>query len=467
MADSYVCSGAMMKCTMGTTPARLTVLPIRTVFLTGQPMANISDHLTMVNLAPFGLCRSLGFPATASATAAALGTLTPMPCMHNTPFPWMGGKMDYLVQNQPALLKSCKCQCMWGGTISLVNDGQMGEGTQWVSKSQNDEFDKDLSNNKGIDVNSVLDGIQIALDIAGLVPGFGAIPDLTNAAISALRGDWVGAGVSMLAAVPGIGDAAAAAKFARKGLKVAATANKGGKATKAINTLSKEEKRTIAKKYISKDVTKEALLKEKGVTSKNVDEVYRQVKIERKREAINFYKENMYTVKENKKIVTNNLDDAFRQAKMDRNYADRIQKASKEAKDNRRKIVNEVNGIDFNKPVERINIKKGDVFYQYNSGKTGNYVSDIVNQTPSQSGVSAVGKNGLKNKYEIVFKEGDIPALKSTSKEINDTWSIGMYDQYGRFNPIEVKTSGGGSQIYIPGETWKSNIDLRQINLTL
>lgn len=134
MADSYVCSGAMMKCTMGTSPACLTVLPIRTVFLTGQPMANISDHQTMVNLAPFGLCRSLAFPATASATAAALGTLTPMPCMHNTPFPWMGGKMDYLVKGQPALLKSSTCQCMWGGTISLVTDGQVGEGVQWVNK---------------------------------------------------------------------------------------------------------------------------------------------------------------------------------------------------------------------------------------------------------------------------------------------------------------------------------------------
>ena len=135
MADSYVCSGAMMKCTMGTCPARLTVLPTRTVFLTGQPMANISDHQTMVNLAPFGLCRSMGFPATASATAAAMGTLTPMPCMHNTPFPWMGGKMDYLVKGQPALLKTSKCQCLWGGAISIIDDGQHGEGTQWVQKT--------------------------------------------------------------------------------------------------------------------------------------------------------------------------------------------------------------------------------------------------------------------------------------------------------------------------------------------
>ena len=134
MADSYVCSGATMKCTMGTSTAKLTVLPIRTVFLTGQPMANISDHLTMVNLAPFGRCRSLGFPATAAATAAHRGHLTPMPCMHNTPFPWMGGKMDYIVKGDPALLKSCTCQCMWGGTISLITDGQVREGTQWVQK---------------------------------------------------------------------------------------------------------------------------------------------------------------------------------------------------------------------------------------------------------------------------------------------------------------------------------------------
>ena len=54
-----------------------------------------------------------------------------------------------------------------------------------------------------------------ALDAAGLVPGFGAIPDLLNASISALRGDWTAAGLSVLAAVPVIGDVATAAKFAQ------------------------------------------------------------------------------------------------------------------------------------------------------------------------------------------------------------------------------------------------------------
>lgn len=140
MADSYVCSGATMKCSMGTNQAKLTVLPSRTVFLTGQPMANISDHLSMVNLAPFGRCRSLGFPATASATAANHGSLTPMPCMHNTPFPWMGGKNDYIIKGNPALLKSSTCQCMWGGTISITDDGQHGEGTQWITKLEKDDI---------------------------------------------------------------------------------------------------------------------------------------------------------------------------------------------------------------------------------------------------------------------------------------------------------------------------------------
>ena len=141
-SDSYVCSGATMRCTMGTCQAKLTVLPVRTVYLTGQPMANISDHLTMVNFAPFGRCRSLGFPATASATAANHGTLTPMPCMHNTPFPWMNGKNDYIVKGDPALLKSSTCSCMWGGTISITDDGQADKGAPDMSRTEVISFER-------------------------------------------------------------------------------------------------------------------------------------------------------------------------------------------------------------------------------------------------------------------------------------------------------------------------------------
>lgn len=482
--NSYVCSGATMRCTMGTSQASLTVLPIRTVNLTGKPMANISDHLSFVNLGQFGRCRSLGFPATAAATAAAHGKLTPMPCVHNTPFPWMGGKNDYIIKGDPALLKSSKCQCMWGGTISLVNDGQTYTGPADLSKRSTEEFEKNQSSTKGLTSDDILDGIQMALDVAGFIPGLGAVPDLLNAAISACRGDWVGAGMSILSAVPGIGDAAAAAKIAKKGANAAKTIGKSEKAIKTAKTISKEEKKAIAKKYISKDVTKEELLKEKGVTPENVDEVFRQVKIERKREAINFYKEHIEATKEDRKLITEYSEEAFKQAKKEAKTQKEIEEVAEKVRKNRQRIVSEINGIDFNKKVERVTIKKGDVLYQHSSKDLsknvegiGNYATENINQTPSQSGISKVGGGRIKNQYEIKFGDiGDdgIPALKSTTKEITDTWSQKLYlpnDPVGKPSHIvPAHADGGGTQYWIPDITKKEiykKLEIRQSSLQL
>lgn len=99
--------------------------PDRTIWLTGQPQANISDHVPMRNIAPFGRCHTTAYPATGAATAAAHGKLTPMPCVPNTPFPWMSGKNDVILKGQPALLKSSTCKCVWGGTITITFDGQI------------------------------------------------------------------------------------------------------------------------------------------------------------------------------------------------------------------------------------------------------------------------------------------------------------------------------------------------------
>lgn len=124
MADSYVCSGAKMKCSCGDKIATLTVSPDRTVWLTDQPQANISDHVPLKNIAPFGKCHTVAFPPTGAATAAANGKLTPMPCMPNTPFPWMNGKNDYIIKDNAALLKSSVCNCIYGGVITIYDDGQ-------------------------------------------------------------------------------------------------------------------------------------------------------------------------------------------------------------------------------------------------------------------------------------------------------------------------------------------------------
>jgi hypothetical protein len=103
-------------------------------------MANIGDHQPFANVGPCGCCQSLLFPPTAEATAANSGELTPMPCMPEVPFKWSGGKNDYIVKGDPALLKSSTCQCIYGGTISLVTDGQRNTGTIDLHRRQREQF---------------------------------------------------------------------------------------------------------------------------------------------------------------------------------------------------------------------------------------------------------------------------------------------------------------------------------------
>ena len=230
--DSYVCSGAKMKCSFGDKIAQLTVYPDRTVFLTGQPMANISDHTSLYNIAPFGKCHTTSFPPTGAATAAAHGKLTPMPCVPGTNSNWMNGKNDYIIKGDPALLKSSFCRCCYGGVITITDDGQRDTGSADLSRAlllPKEQLNSNAEEKSKLDVDSVLDGIQTALDFAGFIPGAGAIPDLLNAAIYAARGDMANAGMSVLAAVPGIGDAAAGAKIAVKGVKASKAAKKAGK----------------------------------------------------------------------------------------------------------------------------------------------------------------------------------------------------------------------------------------------
>jgi len=61
-----------------------------------------------------------------------------------------------------------------------------------------------------------LDGLQLGLDIAGLIPGFGEIADGINAGIYAARGDYLNAALSAAAMIPGAGWGATAAKYANK-----------------------------------------------------------------------------------------------------------------------------------------------------------------------------------------------------------------------------------------------------------
>ncbi|NTU21984.1 hypothetical protein HPY28_16775 [Brevibacillus sp. HB1.2] len=71
-----------------------------------------------------------------------------------------------------------------------------------------------------------LDGVQLALDVVGLIPGLGEIADLANAGISLARGDYAGAALSLAACIPFAG-------WAATGAKLGAKAHKALKGTKA------------------------------------------------------------------------------------------------------------------------------------------------------------------------------------------------------------------------------------------
>lgn len=117
------CMGATLQCSFGAAPGTLVVLPTNRVLST-TPSANIMDYKPFVNILPFGVCSSLANPTVASATSAAMGVLTPMPCIPNTVAPWIPGSPTVLLANMPSLNNNSKCMCMWSGVIQIVNPGQ-------------------------------------------------------------------------------------------------------------------------------------------------------------------------------------------------------------------------------------------------------------------------------------------------------------------------------------------------------
>jgi hypothetical protein len=121
---TQVVNGAQMTCSFGTTPASLVVLPANRVTSSNQPDATIMDHVPMTNIPSFGMCTTPTNPQVATATTAALGVLTPQPCLPVTQSPWAPGAPNLQIANMPALDNTSKCTCNWGGIISFMMAGQ-------------------------------------------------------------------------------------------------------------------------------------------------------------------------------------------------------------------------------------------------------------------------------------------------------------------------------------------------------
>lgn len=112
-----------MNCSFGMAPSVLIVLPENGV-VCPTPAATIADFVPIENIPPFGMCMSEANPEVIAATAAALGVLTPMPCVPVTSSPWVPGAPTVMIGGMPALVQPSECLCDWGGVISIDDPGQ-------------------------------------------------------------------------------------------------------------------------------------------------------------------------------------------------------------------------------------------------------------------------------------------------------------------------------------------------------
>lgn len=119
--DLFVGTLSLMKCSFGTFPSPLLVIPKDRVFgYKVLPMATINDHVPFLNIISFGMCTCPTNPTVLAATTAAGGVLTPMPCTPLTPFPWLPGEPTVRIGFSPALTYGSTLQCLYGGMIKFL-----------------------------------------------------------------------------------------------------------------------------------------------------------------------------------------------------------------------------------------------------------------------------------------------------------------------------------------------------------
>lgn len=118
-----VTATAMAMCSFGVAPSTLAFLPATKVLVEGKPVGTIPDNVTGLNIPPFGMCTSLANPAVATATAAALGVLTPMPCTPLAAGPWLPTAPKTLVAGKPVLAQNSQCVCSYAGVITISFPG--------------------------------------------------------------------------------------------------------------------------------------------------------------------------------------------------------------------------------------------------------------------------------------------------------------------------------------------------------
>lgn len=111
--------GTLLKCSFGNAPAPLMALPDKKVNAM-LPVVVKDDHIPLVNILPFGMCSNPANPMVIAATAAAMGVLTPVPCIPCTVGAWENAVGKVKVKGKPALNMDAKLNCLYGGSIQAA-----------------------------------------------------------------------------------------------------------------------------------------------------------------------------------------------------------------------------------------------------------------------------------------------------------------------------------------------------------
>jgi hypothetical protein len=115
-----VSTGAEVECTFGDAPGVFSASSENVAATT--PSGVITD-VEEENITPFGMCSAPTNPEVAAATAAAFGTLTPVPCVPVLT-PWTPGAVGVTINGIAALDDECECMCAWAGVITVSDPGQ-------------------------------------------------------------------------------------------------------------------------------------------------------------------------------------------------------------------------------------------------------------------------------------------------------------------------------------------------------
>lgn len=117
---NQVCTGASLQCSFGTSPSSFTASGTD---VQATADAGVVTDVGASNVPAFGMCTSMSNPQVAAATAAAMGTLTPQPCVPVLA-PWTPGAAQVTIGGVAALDDSSQCSCSWGGVITVQSAGQ-------------------------------------------------------------------------------------------------------------------------------------------------------------------------------------------------------------------------------------------------------------------------------------------------------------------------------------------------------